>query len=150
VDTQVHVGFDLASTKHSPVPAANGGQVAFTGPLTIYGNAVILDHGLGLQTLYAHLSSIDVKPGDTVEKGHVLGRTGTTGLAVGDHLHFEVLVSGVSVTPIEWWDGKWIRDRVNKPLKEAGLPEIAGVGEVPDEPATATARTPTPPARRRR
>src|SRR5437868_6835641 len=54
VDTQVHVGFDLASTKHSPVPAANGGQVAFTGPLTIYGNAVILDHGLGLQTLYAH------------------------------------------------------------------------------------------------
>ena len=150
VDTQVHVGFDLASTKHSPVPAANGGQVAFTGPLTIYGNTVIVDHGLGLQTLYAHLSSIDVKPGDTVEKGHVLGRTGTTGLAVGDHLHFEVLVSGVSVTPIEWWDGKWIRDRVNRPLKEAGLPEIAGMGEVPDEPATATARTPTPPSRRRR
>ena len=80
----------------------------------------------------------------------MLGRTGTTGLAVGDHLHFEVLVSGVSVTPIEWWDGKWIRDRVNRPLKDAGLPEIAGMGEVPDEPATATARTPTPPSRRRR
>jgi murein DD-endopeptidase MepM/ murein hydrolase activator NlpD len=148
VDTQVHVGFDLASTKQTPVPAANSGQVVFAGPLTIYGNAVIVDHGLGLQTLYAHLSSIDVKPGDAVEKGHVLGRSGTTGLAVGDHLHFEVLVSGVSVTPVEWWDGKWIRDRVNKPLKDAGLPEIAGVGEVPDD-AAAPAR-PARPARKRR
>jgi murein DD-endopeptidase MepM/ murein hydrolase activator NlpD len=147
IDTQVHVGFDLASTKLSPVPAANAGQVAFAGPLTIYGNTVILDHGLGLQTLYAHLSSIDVKPGDKVDKGQSLGRTGTTGLAVGDHLHFEVLVAGVSVTPIEWWDGKWIRDRVNKPLKEAGLPEFAGLGEVPDEPPSGA--TPRP-ARRRR
>jgi murein DD-endopeptidase MepM/ murein hydrolase activator NlpD len=147
IDTQVHFGFDLASTKQSPVPAANAGQVAFTGPLTIYGNTVIVDHGLGLQTLYAHLSSIDVKPGDAIAKGQSLGRTGTTGLATGDHLHFEVLVSGVSVTPIEWWDGKWIRDRVNKPLKEAGLPEFAGLGEVPDEPPpSATPR----PARRKR
>jgi murein DD-endopeptidase MepM/ murein hydrolase activator NlpD len=149
VDTQVHVGFDLASTKLSPVPAANSGQVAFAGPLTIYGNTVIVDHGLGLQTLYAHLSSIDVKPGDKVSKGQELGRSGTTGLAVGDHLHFEVLVSGVSVTPIEWWDGKWIRDRVNKPLKQAGLPEIAGVGEVPDEPVARSTAAPRP-ARRRR
>ncbi|HEX2441529.1 MAG TPA: M23 family metallopeptidase [Methylomirabilota bacterium] len=148
VDTQVHVGFDLASTKLSPVPAANAGQVVFAAPLTIYGNAVIVDHGLGLQTLYAHLSSIDVKVGDKVTKGQELGRSGTTGLAVGDHLHFEVLVSGVSVTPIEWWDGKWIRDRVNKPLKEAGLPEIAGVGAVPDEPVS-HAGSPRPGRRRR-
>ena len=71
----------------------------------------------------------------------MLGHSGTTGLAVGDHIHFEVLVSGVSVTPVEWWDGKWIRDRVNKPLKDAGLPEIAGVGEVPDdEPAKPAAK----------
>ena len=84
-------------------------------------------------------------PGDKVTMGQELGRSGTTGLAVGDHLHFEVLVSGVSVTPIEWWDGKWIRDRVNRPLKQAGLPEIAGVGEVPDESAAAPR-----PARRRR
>jgi murein DD-endopeptidase MepM/ murein hydrolase activator NlpD len=147
VDTQVHVGFDLASTKQSPVPAANSGRVAFTGPLTIYGNAVIVDHGLGLQTLYGHLSSIEVKPGDAVEKGQELGRTGTSGLALGDHLHFEVLVSGVSVTPVEWWDGKWIRDRVSKPLHDAGLPEIAGVGDVKDaEPAARPAK----PARRKR
>jgi murein DD-endopeptidase MepM/ murein hydrolase activator NlpD len=149
VDTQVHVGFDLASTKHSGVPAANAGQVAYAGPLTIYGNTVIVDHGLGLQTLYAHLSSLGVKVGDKVARGQELGRSGTTGLAVGDHLHFEVLVSGVSVTPIEWWDGKWIRDRVNKPLKEAGLPEIAGVGEVPDEPAGRPVPTPRPSRRRR-
>jgi murein DD-endopeptidase MepM/ murein hydrolase activator NlpD len=137
VDTQVHVGFDLASTRQSPAPAANSGRVVFTGPLTIYGNAVIVDHGLGLQTLYAHLSSIDVKVGDSVEKGQALGHTGTTGLAMGDHLHFEVLVSGVSVTPVEWWDAKWIRDRVNKPLKDAGLPEIAGVSEAAGEEAAA-------------
>src|SRR4029453_14024947 len=111
VDSQVHVGFDLASTKQSPVPAANAGTVAFAGPLTIYGNTVILDPGLALQTLYAHLSSVDVKPGDPVDKGHVLGRSGTTGLAVGDHVHFEVLVSGVSVTPVEWCDGKGSRHR---------------------------------------
>jgi murein DD-endopeptidase MepM/ murein hydrolase activator NlpD len=149
IDTQVHVGFDLASTKQSAVPAANAGQVAFAGPLTIYGNTVILDHGLGLQTLYAHLSSIAVKAGDAVAKGQELGRSGTTGLAVGDHLHFEVLVSGVSVTPIEWWDGRWIRDRVNKPLKDAGLPEVAGVGAVPDEPAPRADAAPRPSRRRR-
>ncbi len=128
IDTQVHYGYDLASTKQSPVPAANSGVVAFTGPLTIYGNTVIVDHGLGLQTLYAHLSSIDVKPGDTVTRGQALGRSGATGLAIGDHVHFEVLVSGVSVTPLEWWDAKWIRDRINEPLSRAGLPEIAGAG----------------------
>ena len=126
VDTQVHYGFDLASTRQSPVPAANKGAVVFAGPLTIYGNTVIVDHGLGLQTLYAHLSSIGVKVGDAVEQGQEVGRTGTTGLAVGDHLHFEVLVNGVSVTPLEWWDAKWIRDHIGKPLREAGLPAING------------------------
>jgi murein DD-endopeptidase MepM/ murein hydrolase activator NlpD len=127
IDTQVHYGYDLASTKHSPVPAANKGMVVFAGPLSIYGNTIILDHGLGLQTLYGHLSSLDVKVGDSVDKEQVLGRTGATGLAIGDHLHYEVLVNGISVTPLEWWDAKWMRDRVNKPLKEAGLPEIAGL-----------------------
>jgi murein DD-endopeptidase MepM/ murein hydrolase activator NlpD len=146
VDQQVHYGYDLASTKQSPVPAANSGVVAFTGPLTIYGNAVIIDHGWGLQSLYGHLSSIDVKPGDKVEQGRELGRTGSTGLALGDHLHYEMLVNGISVTPVEWWDAKWIRDHVNLPLKTADLPEIKGaeVGER-DE-----AASPTRPARRRR
>jgi murein DD-endopeptidase MepM/ murein hydrolase activator NlpD len=127
IDTQVHYGYDLASTKQSPVPAANKGIVVFAGPLSIYGNTVVLDHGLGLMTLYGHLSSFDVKVGDAVDKEQKLGHTGATGLAIGDHLHYEVLVNGVSVTPLEWWDAKWIRDRINKPLKEAGLPEIAGL-----------------------
>jgi murein DD-endopeptidase MepM/ murein hydrolase activator NlpD len=148
VDTQVHFGYDLASTKHSPVPAANKGVVAFAGPLTIYGNAVILDHGLGLQTLYAHLSSIGVNVGDSVDKGHELGRTGTTGLAIGDHLHYEVLIHGVSVTPLEWWDAKWIRDRVAKPLAQANLPTLGGV-DAGATTAAATDEAPKPAAPRR-
>jgi len=145
VDTQVHYGFDLASTRQSPVPAANKGAVVFAGPLTIYGNTVIVDHGLGLQTLYAHLSIIGVKVGDAVEQGQEVGRTGTTGLAVGDHLHFEVLVNGVSVTPLEWWDARWIRDHIGKPLKEAGLPAISGAEARDAEPGPAArARAPAP------
>jgi len=129
------------------VPAANSGVVAFAGPLTIYGNTVIVDHGLGLQTLYAHLSSIEAKVGDKVTKGQELGRSGATGLAVGDHLHFEVLVSGVSVTPLEWWDARWIRERVNRPLKEAGLPELGGLASTGEKSPAAVASRP---ARRRR
>ncbi len=126
IDSQVHYGFDIASTRRAAVPAANNGTVVFAGSLTIYGNTVIVDHGLGLQTLYAHLSGIGIRVGDAVERGQELGRTGTTGLAIGDHLHLEVLVNGVSVTPLEWWDAKWIRDHISKPLKAAGLPEIGG------------------------
>jgi murein DD-endopeptidase MepM/ murein hydrolase activator NlpD len=139
VDTQVHWGYDLASVRESPVPAANRGSVVFAGPLTIYGNTVILDHGLGLQTLYAHLSRIDVKEGETVEKGAGLGRTGTSGLATGDHLHYEVLVHGISVTPLEWWDAKWIRDRIVKPLREANVPLIED-GDLANEPALQPSR----------
>ncbi len=133
VDVQVHLGYDLASLKQSPVPAANAGRVVFAGPLTIYGNTVVVDHGLGLQTLYGHMSSLEVKEGDQVTQGQELGRTGTTGLAVGDHLHFEVLLHGVSVTPVEWWDGKWIRDHVGLPLREAGIPLLEA--EQPASPA---------------
>ena len=132
IDTQVHYGYDLASLKQSPIPAANKGVVVFAGPLTIYGNTVIVDHGLGLMTLYGHLSTTEVKAGDAVTKGQELGRSGSTGLAIGDHLHYEVLVHGISVTPLEWWDAKWIRDRISKPLKAAGLPEISGA-EARDE-----------------
>jgi murein DD-endopeptidase MepM/ murein hydrolase activator NlpD len=142
VDTQVHFGYDLASTKQAPVPAANKGVVAFAGPLTIYGNAIVVDHGLGLMTLYGHLSSIGVKVGDAVEKEQELGRTGTTGLAIGDHLHYEVLVHGISVTPVEWWDAKWIRDRLNTPLRAAGLPEIAGVERGAEAPRARSGKSP--------
>jgi murein DD-endopeptidase MepM/ murein hydrolase activator NlpD len=148
IDTQVHLGFDLASLKNSPAPAANSGVVAFAGPLTIYGNTVIVDHGLGLQTLYGHLSSLAVKEGDEVKQGQELGRTGTTGLAVGDHLHFEVLIQGISVTPVEWWDGKWIRDHIGRPLMEASVPLLQS--EYPaDKAAPAASERPAASARKR-
>jgi murein DD-endopeptidase MepM/ murein hydrolase activator NlpD len=143
VDTQIHYGYDLAAVQHGPVPAANSGTVVFTGPLSIYGNTVVVDHGLGLQTLYGHLSSIGVKEGDQVTKGQELGRTGSSGLALGDHLHFEVLINGVSVTPLEWWDARWIRDHIGRPLREGGLPLVQSI--MPDSTADSS-----PPSRRRR
>jgi murein DD-endopeptidase MepM/ murein hydrolase activator NlpD len=119
IDRQVHLGFDLAVTQRIPVLAANTGIVVYASDLGIYGNCVIVDHGLGVQSLYAHLSSIEVKEGDRVEKGHVLGRSGMTGLAGGDHLHFTMLVNGQAVNPVEWWDPKWMQDRVLRKITEA-------------------------------
>jgi murein DD-endopeptidase MepM/ murein hydrolase activator NlpD len=120
VDQQVHLGFDLASFTATPIVAANRGKVLFADELGIYGNTVILDHGMGVQTLYAHLSSIEVQPGQMVEKEARLGRSGMTGLAGGDHLHFTQLVHGRMVNPIEWWDAHWIRDRILRKLQAAG------------------------------
>ncbi len=119
IDRQDHLGFDLASVRHAPLPAANAGVVVLARYFGIYGNAVVLDHGYGLMTLYGHLSSIDVQEGQTVERGQVLGRTGQTGLAGGDHLHFTVLLQGMAVSPIEWWDPGWIRDRLARKLGAA-------------------------------
>jgi murein DD-endopeptidase MepM/ murein hydrolase activator NlpD len=118
VDRQVHLGFDLASYANTPIVAANRGRVLFAGELGIYGNTVILDHGMGLQSLYAHLSGIDVAAGAMVEKGQTLGRSGMTGLAGGDHLHFTMLLHGQMVTPVEWWDAHWIEDRVLRKVRE--------------------------------
>lgn len=112
VDHQTHLGLDLASTEHAPVPAANSGRVVFAGWLVIYGNAVIIDHGYGLMSLYGHMSSISVKPGDVVAKGQQIGNSGSTGLAGGDHLHLEIFVQGKSVDPLEWLDEHWIRDNI--------------------------------------
>jgi len=125
IDVAHHLGYDLSVTKNYPAEAANSGTVAFTGDLGIYGNTVILDHGLGLYTLYSHLNSIDVKVGDTVAKRQVLGRTGETGLAAGDHLHFGVYLDGVAVLPVEWWDQKWIDDNITPKLEGRSGQEIA-------------------------
>jgi murein DD-endopeptidase MepM/ murein hydrolase activator NlpD len=119
VDHQVHLGYDLASTAATPVGAANKGTVVHAGFLGIYGNCVILDHGMGLQSIYAHLSSIEVKTGDSVQEGQSLGRSGATGLAGGDHLHFTMLLDGKAVTPIDWWSDKWIQDRIVRKLRDA-------------------------------
>ena len=120
IDRQVHLGFDLASLQQAAVLASNAGVVLFADYLGIYGNCVIIDHGLGVQSLYAHLSTMNVKAGETVAKGHELGRTGATGLAGGDHLHFTVMLQGTPVNPVEWWDSHWMEDRVFRKIREAG------------------------------
>ncbi len=112
IDEQVHLGFDLAQTRNMSVTAANSGKVIYADRLGIYGNCVILDHGYSLQTLYGHMSRIDVKVGDMVQKQQHIGVSGATGMAFGDHVHFSMLIAGVQVNPIEWWDEHWIKDRV--------------------------------------
>ena len=125
VDSAYHLGYDLSVTKNYPVEASNSGTVAFTGELGIYGNTVILDHGLGLFSLYGHLNSIDVKVGDSVTKRQPIGRTGETGLAAGDHLHFGIYLDGLAVLPVEWWDQKWIDDNITPKLAGQSGEEIA-------------------------
>ncbi|HWP86176.1 MAG TPA: M23 family metallopeptidase [Terriglobia bacterium] len=116
VDEQTHLGFDLATVQHDAVKASNSGVVVFAGYLGIFGNTIILDHGLGLQTLYSHLSSFSVKAGDKVAKGQEIARSGSTGLAGGDHLHFTTLLHGLEVNPIEWWDERWVRQHILEKL----------------------------------
>ena len=112
IDHAYHLGYDLSVTKHYPAEAANSGVVAFVGDLGIYGNTVIIDHGLGLFTLYSHLSAIDVRVGEKIKQRQILGKTGETGLAAGDHLHYGVYLNGVAILPVEWWDNKWIVDNI--------------------------------------
>jgi hypothetical protein len=119
VSESTHYGYDLASLAGSPVTASNAGRVVFAEELGIYGQCVVLDHGLGLFSLYGHLSSIDVAVGDSVTKGQTLGLSGQTGLAGGDHLHFAMLLAGHYVDPVEWWDAKWQRDRLDPKLASA-------------------------------
>lgn len=129
IDSQLHQGYDLASIAHAKVPAANHGVVAFAGPLGIYGNTVVIDHGLGLASLYGHLSEITVESGRAVRKGDSLGRTGQTGLAGGDHLHFAMLVNGEFVDPLEWFDPKWLREHIEpKLVTEPAGEAAAGAG----------------------
>jgi murein DD-endopeptidase MepM/ murein hydrolase activator NlpD len=119
VDRQVHLGIDLASLEKSPIPAGNAGKVVFADYIGIYGNTVVLDHGFGLMSLYSHLSGIDVEPGQVVARGEIIGRTGITGLAGGDHLHFGMMIHDTMINPIEWWDGNWIMHNVTDKLEDA-------------------------------
>ena len=114
IDQQVHLGYDLAVTQHVGVEASNDGRVVYAAPLGIYGNCIVVDHGYGLQTLYGHLSHIDVHEGDMVKRGQVMGTSGQTGMAGGDHIHFGMLLDGVQIDPKEWWDSHWIKDHIAK------------------------------------
>jgi murein DD-endopeptidase MepM/ murein hydrolase activator NlpD len=122
IDEQTHMGMDLASFARADIPAANDGIVAFADSLGIYGNTVVVDHGQGLMSLYSHLSMLRVVVGEVVRKGQILGQTGTTGLAAGDHLHFGMLMRGLEVQPLEWLDPKWIRDNIAGRMKAPAAP----------------------------
>ena len=112
VSQQIHTGIDIAGVSNTPIVAANHGKVVFAGPIGIYGNVIVLDHGYGLHSLYGHLSQINVQVGDRVEKGEVMANSGESGLAFGDHLHFEIRVNGVPVNPIEWIDSSWVQNKI--------------------------------------
>jgi murein DD-endopeptidase MepM/ murein hydrolase activator NlpD len=116
ISKATHFGYDLASTRAAPITAGASGRVMYADELGIYGNCVLIDHGLGLGTLYGHLSRLDVQPGDRVERGQTLGLSGATGLAGGDHLHFAVLLGDSYVDPIEWWDEKWVHENIETRL----------------------------------
>ncbi|MEA3487397.1 MAG: M23 family metallopeptidase [Thermodesulfobacteriota bacterium] len=116
ISKSVHMGVDLASTRNAPVEASNRGIVVFTEYLGIYGNTIIIDHGMGIFSLYGHLSSIGIEKGQTVRKGAMIGRTGNTGMAGGDHLHFSMIVGRKFVNPVEWWDSHWIKDNITRKL----------------------------------
>ena len=109
ISKSAHLGYDLASYSKAPVEAANSGIVIFSADLSIYGSTVIIDHGLGLMSLYGHLSALTVEKGDRVKRGDMIGKTGATGLAGGDHLHFGRLRHGYEVSPVYWWDRNWIK-----------------------------------------
>lgn len=116
----IHYGYDLASTAGAPITAANAGRVVYADDLGIYGNCILIDHGLGLTTLYGHLSRIDVAVGDPVDRGDTIGSSGATGLAGGDHLHFAILVGESYVDPLEWWDEEWVRTHIEERFAPSG------------------------------
>jgi murein DD-endopeptidase MepM/ murein hydrolase activator NlpD len=123
IDQQVHLGYDLAVTQHVGVEASNDGRVVYAAPLGIYGNCIVVDHGYGLQTIYGHLSHIAVHEGDMVKRGEVMGQSGMTGMAGGDHIHFAMQLDGVQIDPKEWWDSHWIHDHVATRVDLPGFKE---------------------------
>jgi len=121
IDQQVHLGYDLAVTQHVGVEASNDGKVVYAAPLGIYGICIVVDHGYGLQTIYGHLSRIDVHEGDMVKRGQAMGLSGMTGMAGGDHVHFAMQLDGVQIDPKEWWDPHWIQDHIARRVDLPGF-----------------------------
>jgi murein DD-endopeptidase MepM/ murein hydrolase activator NlpD len=121
IDQQVHLGYDLAVTERIGVEASNDGRVVYAAPLGIYGNCIVVDHGYGLQTIYGHLSQINVHEGDMVKRGQAMGLSGQTGMAGGDHIHFAMQLDGVQIDPKEWWDRHWIKDHIARRVELPGF-----------------------------
>ena len=100
---EFHEGMDIGAAEGTPIRAAAPGTVTFAGQMSGYGNVVILSHGGGMQTRYAHQSAMSVTAGQTVAAGEVIGAVGATGEATGPHLHFEVRLNGVAVDPAPYF-----------------------------------------------
>jgi len=103
-----HGGIDLRGKIGTPVPAAGGGKVAFSGKLYYSGNAVIIDHGLDIFSLYLHLDKILVAKGDRIKQGQIIGRLGRTGRVTGPHLHWGIKLNGIFVDPLEFIKVSWL------------------------------------------
>ena len=119
VSHSYHVGYDLASTRMASIKTSNAGKVVYANENGIYGNMPMIDHGLGLYSLYGHCSQLLVNEGDEVSAGDTIAKTGVSGLALGDHLHFGIVVQGIEVRPVEWFDKDWIRKNIDNIFKEA-------------------------------
>ena len=119
ISRSYHVGYDFASTRHAPIISSNSGTVVYASKNGIYGGMPMIDHGFGLYTLYGHCSKVLVEVGEEIEAGQVIARTGATGLALGDHLHFGVLIQGVEVWPMDWMKGNWIKKNIDKVFQKA-------------------------------
>ncbi len=119
VSESYHVGYDLASNSMASIKTSNAGKVVYAEENGIYGNMPMIDHGLGLYTLYGHCSQILVEEGDEVQAGETIAKTGQTGLALGDHLHFGILVQGIEVRPVEWFDQSWIAKFIDNVFQKA-------------------------------
>jgi murein DD-endopeptidase MepM/ murein hydrolase activator NlpD len=100
--TIAHKGADFRAAIGTPVYAMNDGRVAFASSLNTYGNTIVIDHGLGLQTIYMHLSEFEAKVGDMVKRGDLIAKSGDTGYVLGPHLHLSIKLNGVSIDPLEF------------------------------------------------
>lgn len=121
VSQAYHMGLDLASIHMGSITSSNGGKVVFSAPNGIYGNLPIIDHSFGLYTLYGHCSEVHVQENDTAHMGQEIAKTGLSGYAMGDHLHFGILVQGIEVRPEEWMDSKWISDNITSVIDTAKM-----------------------------
>jgi len=102
IDAGFHKGIDIKAKNGAPLTAANAGVVVLAAPFKAHGRVVMIDHGQGVMTIYLHMQKILVRPGQRVAKGAVIGKVGSSGLATGPHVHWQVFVHSVPVNPIPW------------------------------------------------
>lgn len=116
-----HLGIDVASVRNAPIMSSNRGIVLLKSYLGLYGNTALIYHGFGISSIYAHMQEGLVEVSDEVSYGTQIGKTGQTGWAFGDHLHFGILVQGHFVRLAEWLDQKWIDNNIISVLLKTQL-----------------------------